>query len=323
MVLGALAVAVVLLFAANVLLGSYPVTVPDVVRIVSGEAIPGASFIVLENKLPRAVVAVLVGAAFGVGGAVFQTMLRNPLASPDIIGISMGASASAVVGIAFFGAGGLVLQGFALAGSVLVALLVAGLAQGGAVAGQRLVLIGIGIAAVLQAVTAWVLTRTDIHVAGEALVWLNGSLNNATWERARVLVTLLLVLLPVTAAVARRLPSLELGDDAAAGLGVHVGRSRRLLLLLGTTLAAAGTAAAGPVAFVAFLSGPIARRLLRGRVSLVSTGLVGATVVLAAELVAGSVLPGTALPVGVVTGLLGGPFLLWLLVTANRVGRGG
>ena len=311
------------LLAATVLLGSYTVTIPDFVRIVSGETIPGASFIVLENKLPRAVLAVLVGAAFGIAGVVFQTMLRNPLASPDIIGVSMGASATAVVGIAFFGAGGLVLQGSALLGSVAVALLIALLAQRGGATGHRLILVGIGIAAVLQAVTSWVLTRTDIHVAADALVWLNGSLGNATWDRIRSLGVLLAVLLPAVAVVARRLPAMELGDDAAAGVGVHVERSRRLLLLLGTALAAAGTAAAGPVAFVAFLSGPIARRLLRGRVSLVAAGLVGAAVMLAAEYVSVNAIPGTALPVGVVTGLLGGPFLLWLLATANRSGRGG
>ena len=322
-VVGALGGAVAALLAATVLLGTYTVTIPDFVRVVSGETIPGASFIVLENKLPRAVLAVLVGAAFGIAGVVFQTMLRNPLASPDIIGVSMGASATAVVGIAFFGAGGLVLQGSALLGSVAVALLIALLAQRGGATGHRLILVGIGIAAVLQAVTSWVLTRTDIHVAADALVWLNGSLGNATWERIRSLGVLLAVLLPAVAVVARRLPVMELGDDAAAGVGVHVEQSRRLLLLLGTALAAAGTAAAGPVAFVAFLSGPIARRLLRGRVSLVAAGLVGAAVVLAAEYVSVNAIPGTALPVGVVTGLLGGPFLLWLLATANRSGRGG
>jgi iron complex transport system permease protein len=322
-VLGGLAVAVAGLFMANVLLGSYTVTLPDFRRILSGETIPGASFIVLENTLPRAVLAVLVGGSFGVAGAVFQTMLRNPLASPDIIGISMGASATAVVGIAFFGASGLVLQGFALAGSIVVALVIALLAQRGGVAGHRLILVGIGIGAVLQAVTSWMLTRTDIHAAAEALVWLNGSLNNATWERIRLLGLLLLLLLPALAMVARRLPAMDLGDDTAAGVGVDVSRSRRALLLIGTALAAAGTAAAGPVAFVAFLSGPIARRLLCGRVSLVASGLVGAGVVLAAEYASVNALPGTALPVGVVTGLLGGPFLLWLLVTANRVGRGG
>jgi iron complex transport system permease protein len=323
MVLGGLAVAVVVLFTGHVLLGTYTVTIPDFVRIVSGETIPGASFIVLENKLPRAVLAVLVGAAFGVAGAVFQTLLRNPLASPDVIGISMGASAAAVVGIAFLGVSGLALQGFSIAGSLLVAAAIALLSRRGDVAGHRLVLVGIGLAAALQAVTSWVLTRTDIHVAAEALVWLNGSLNNATWGRVRTLALLLLVLLPAATVAARRLPALELGEEAAVGLGVHPWRGRLALLLVATTLAAAGTAAAGPVAFVAFLSGPIARRLLRGRVSLPAAALVGAVVVLAAEFAAVNAVPGSALPVGVVTGLLGGPFLLWLLATANRVGRGG
>jgi iron-siderophore transport system permease protein len=322
-VLGGLAAAVAGLAAVNVLLGAYPVTLPDFLHIVSGQTIPGASFIVLENTLPRALLAVLVGLSFGIAGAVFQTMLRNPLASPDVIGISMGASASAVVGIAFFGAGGLVLQGFSLAGSLLVAVGIALLARHGDVAGHRLILVGIGIAAALQAVVSWVLTRTDIRVAAEALVWLSGSLNNATWARVRLLALLLLVLVPAVAAVARRLPAMELGDDTAAGLGVDVTSSRRALLLLGTALAAAGTAAAGPVAFVAFLAGPISRRLLRGRMSLAAPGLVGALVMLAAEYAAVNAVPGTALPVGVVTGLLGGPFLLWLLATANRVGRGG
>ncbi|MDR6862698.1 FecCD family ABC transporter permease [Phycicoccus sp. 3266] len=323
LVLGGLAVAVVGLFTVNVLLGSYTVTIPDFLRIVSGKTIPGASFILLENKLPQAVLAVLVGAAFGVAGAVFQTLLRNPLASPDVIGISMGASAAAVVGIAFFGVGGLALQGFSMVGSLLAALVIVLVSRRGDLAGHRLILVGIGLAAALQALTSWVLTRTDIHVAAEALVWLNGSLNNATWARVRTLGLLLIVLLPVVAVAARRLPVLELGEEAAVGLGVHPWRGRLLLLLAGTALAAAGTAAAGPVAFVAFLSGPIARRLLRGRATLPVAALVGALVVLAAEFTAVNAVPGSALPVGVVTGLLGGPFLLWLLVTAHRVGRGG
>jgi iron complex transport system permease protein len=323
LVAGVLALLVLGLAAANVLLGSYTVTVPDFVRIVSGETIPGASFIVLENTLPKAVLAVLVGAAFGVAGALFQTMLRNPLASPDVIGVSMGASASAVVGMAFAGASGLALQAFSMAGSLLVALTLAVLGRRGDVAGHRLILVGIGLAAALQAVTSWVLTRTDIHIAAEALVWLNGSLNNATWERVRTLALLLGVLIPAAVAAARGLSALELGAEAATGLGAQPERSRWALLLLGTALAAAGTAAAGPVAFVALLSGPIARRVLRGQVSLVSSGLVGAVVVLAAEYTAANAVPGTSLPVGVVTGLVGGPFLLWLLATANRVGRGG
>lgn len=318
----ALAVVALALAGANVLLGSYTVTIPDFLRIVSGETIPGAAFVVMEIKLPRTAVAVLVGAAFGIGGTIFQTVLRNPLASPDVIGVTAGASASAVFGIAVVGASGLVLSAYAVGGALATLAGIVVLAQRSGVAGHRLVLVGIGMAAMLQAVTSYLLTRTDIYVASEALVWLNGSLNAASWPKAWILALTLLALLPLVVAAAARLPVLELGEEAAAGMGVHVGPSRRLLLLLGTALAAAATAAAGPVAFVAFLAGPISRRLTRGT-SLVSAALVGACVVLAAEFISSNLIPGTALPVGVVTGALGGPFLIWLLVSANRVGRGG
>jgi iron complex transport system permease protein len=333
--LAALAGAVVVLFAVNVLLGTYTVTIPDFFRILAGhftgETIPGASFIVMENKLPRAVTGVLIGLAFGISGAVFQTMLRNPLASPDIIGISYGASAAAVTAIVVFGAAGAAVSVSALAGALGVALLIyllAGRSSGRtkSVAGYRLILVGIGFAAVMHALVSFLMTRSDVRTASEALVWLNGSLNSSSWDRAGVLALSLLVLLPLTAALAGNLRGLELGDDAAAGLGVRVEASRLGLMLAGVALAASATAAAGPVAFVAFLAGPIARRLLRGSVSLPAAGLVGAAIVLAADFAAANVAPllwdGTSLPVGVVTGALGAPFLLWLLVTANRTGQG-
>ncbi|MFP5283794.1 MAG: iron chelate uptake ABC transporter family permease subunit, partial [Actinomycetes bacterium] len=167
------------------------------------------------------------------------------------------------------------------------------------------------------------LTRSDIRTAAEALVWLNGSLNSATWERVVWLVVAGVVLLPAAAALSRSLAGLELGEDTAAAVGVPVGRARLALLGIGVALAAIGTAAAGPIAFVAFLSGPIARRLLRGSTSLAVAGLVGGLIVLAAEFVAANLLAEVALPVGVVTGALGAPFLLYLLVAANRGGRGG
>ncbi|MDN5667014.1 MAG: iron chelate uptake ABC transporter family permease subunit, partial [Renibacterium salmoninarum] len=145
LVCGILGLIVFGLFSANVLLGSFTVTVPDFFAMLFGKTIPGASFIVMENKLPRAVLGLLVGGAFGVAGAVFQTLLRNPLASPDIIGISGGASASAVAAIIFFSAGGMTVSVISIVGAVLVALLISGLA--GRDAGGRLILIGIGVAA--------------------------------------------------------------------------------------------------------------------------------------------------------------------------------
>ncbi|WP_246657738.1 FecCD family ABC transporter permease [Arthrobacter yangruifuii] len=323
MVPAVLAGAVLALFAVYVLLGTYSFTIPDFFRILFGEQIPGATYILMESKLPRAVVGTLIGLGFGIAGAVFQTLLRNPLASPDIIGISYGASASAVCAIVLFGAAGTAVSAAALTGALLVALAIYLLSRRGGVAGYRLVLVGIGFAAVLQALVNFLLTRTDIRTASEALVWLNGSLNNSSWDRAAVLAGFLLVLLPAAAVLARTLRGLELGDDAAAGLGIRVERARLGLIVVAVGLAAAATAAAGPVAFIAFLSGPIARRLMHGQASLLAAGLVGSCIVLAADFVGANLVPGVTLPVGVVTGALGAPFLLWLLVTSNRVGQGG
>ncbi|TDT74629.1 iron complex transport system permease protein [Arthrobacter sp. AG258] len=328
-----LASAVVVMFFVSVLLGSYTVTVPDFFTIVAnhltgGPKIPGASFIVMENKLPHAVVGTMIGVAFGLAGALFQTMLRNPLASPDVIGISSGASAAAVVAIVVFGASGATVSGAALAGALAVAVLIHAISSGrnrgpgrGNAAGNRLVLAGVGIAAALQAVVSFLMTRADIRTAADALVWLNGSLNSANWDRAGVLFLALAVLVPAVVFLAGPLRILELGDDAAAGLGLRVAGTRLALVVIAVSLAAVATAAAGPVAFVAFLAGPIARRFT-GKPGLPASALVGALIVLAADYFAANLAPllldGTVLPVGVVTGALGAPFLLWLLVTANR-----
>ncbi|WP_028272382.1 FecCD family ABC transporter permease [Arthrobacter sp. UNC362MFTsu5.1] len=331
-----LAFAVVVLFAVSVLLGSYTVTIPDFVKILlahltGGQKIPGASFIVMENKLPRAVIGTMIGAGFGLAGALFQTMLRNPLASPDVIGISYGASAAAVTAIVVFGASGAVVSGAALAGALGVAALIYAISRGGSLrsgggnrgnaAGSRLILAGVGIAAALHAVVSFLMTRADIRTAADALVWLNGSLNSASWDRAGVLALALLVLIPAAAALSGPLRILELGDDAAAGLGIRVGVTRLAVVVVAVALAAVATAAAGPVAFVAFLAGPIARRFT-AKASLPASAFVGALIVLAADYFAANIAPllldGTVLPVGVVTGALGAPFLLWLLVTSNR-----
>jgi iron complex transport system permease protein len=326
--------ALVVMFAVYVLLGSYTVTIPDFFRILTahltgGEKIPGASFIVMEHKLPRAVVGTLIGVAFGLAGALFQTMLRNPLASPDIIGISYGASAAAVTAIVVFGAGGAAVSWAALGGALGVAAIIYAISSGsrsgggnrGNAAGNRLILAGVGIAAALNAVVNFLMTRADIRTAAEALVWLNGSLNSANWERAGILAASLLILVPAVIALSSPLRILELGDDTAAGLGIKVNAARLGLVLTAVGLAAVATAAAGPVAFVAFLAGPIARRVAR-KASLPASAITGALIVLAADFLAANIAPlvldGTVLPVGVITGALGAPFLLWLLVTANR-----
>lgn len=315
-----LALAVVL---ARVLLGEYTVTITDFVRILRGESIeaaPGASFIVMEAKLPRAVLGALAGAAFGAAGAMFQTTLRNPLASPDIIGISLGASAAAVVVITFYDGQGFVVPLAALAGALAVSLAMYLVARGTSFAGQRMVLMGIGIAALLGSVIQFVMTRTSIQDAQAALVWLTGSLNRASWPLIAVLAVGIALLLPALAANVRRMRVAELGDDLSATLGSPASGAR-LGLLIAVALSAFATAATGPISFVAFLSGPIARRLTGGRTSLWAAALVGAVIVVGSDYLGDYLIPDVNLPVGVVTGALGAPIMLAVVIAAGRRGK--
>ncbi|EON22570.1 ferric enterobactin transport system, permease [Nocardioides sp. CF8] len=317
LVVGGLGAALFVAFAARVLLGDYTVTIPDFFRILTGTDIPGASYIVLESKLPRAVLALLTGVAFGVAGGLFQTTLRNPLASPDIIGVNLGASAVAVVAIALWGWQGLSVSIAAIIGAITVALVVRLVA--GPHGGHRLILVGIGAAAAMQSVIQYVFTRVDEYDAQLVLRWLTGSVNGVAWPTIRLLALVLLVLLPLTWWLGRSLRISELGDDTAAGLGVPGARSE-LLLLLGVVLCAVAVAAAGPIAFVSFLAGPIARALNGGRTTLLGSALAGAVIVVAADYLGSYLIPDTNLPVGVVTGAIGAPFLLWLLAR-GRTGR--
>ncbi len=319
-VVGALAVVALSALLVRTLLGGYTIAFVDFVRILSGESVPGADFIVMEAKLPRAVLGTLAGAAFGVAGAMFQTTLRNPLASPDIVGISMGASAGAVLTITFLDGQGLAVPAAALAGSVLVSLVMYAIGRGTALAGQRMVLVGIGIAALLSSVIQYVMTRSSIHEAQAALVWLTGSLGAASWSTIVLLALGLGALLPLVAVSAGRIRLAELGDDLSTSLGAPASGTR-LGLLVAVALSAFATAATGPIAFVAFLAGPISRRLTQGRPSLWAAGLVGATVVVLSDFAADYLIPDVNLPVGVVTGAVGAPLMLAVIVSANRSGR--
>lgn len=317
LVLSGLCVTFVAVFGARVLLGDYTITIPDFFRIVSGTDIPVASYIVMEVKLPRALLGTLVGVAFGVGGAIFQTTLRNPLASPDIIGVTTGASAAAVFAVVTLDQSDNWVSVAAVAGAIGVAVVVRLVA--GTVLGHRLVLVGIGMAAGLLSVIQYLFTRAKVSDAQLALRWMTGSLNQVDWPTVRFFALCFAVLVPTVLWAARVLRITELGQDAASALGVKPGRID-LLLLLAVVLVALGVAAAGPVAFVSFLAGPISRQLNRGRTTIVGAGLVGAIIVVGADYVADYLLADVNYPVGVVTGALGAPFLLWLLAV-GRAGR--
>jgi iron complex transport system permease protein len=311
------------LFCLSISIGDFRVPLADVVPAIFGAGDPAAQFIVGELRLPRALAAVLVGAAFGLSGALFQTMARNPLASPDFIGITSGASLAAVFGIVVLHASGNTIVVAAFVGALTSAALIYVLAWKRGLSSYRLVLVGIGVAAAVDAGTAYLLTKARIYDVQSAVVWLTGSLNGRTWEDIRPLAFAMVVLVPATLVLAPALRLLMLGDETAAGLGLRVERSRLLLVLLAVTLTALATAAAGPVEFVALLAAPIARRLVGSPLALIPAALVGAVLVLGADVLARQALPQTALPVGVVTGIIGAPYLLWLLARSNRVGSGG
>ncbi|MBN9140010.1 MAG: iron ABC transporter permease [Micrococcales bacterium] len=311
---------VVAVFAASLMIGKTLYGPDEVIRVILGQQVPGASFTVGELRLPRATLGLLAGFAFGLAGVTFQTMLRNPLASPDIIGITWGASAAGVVGIVVLSWSGAGVSLFALAGALATALAIYLLAYRRGFSGARLVLIGIGVAAMLQSVVSWVLSRASDWDMPAAMRWLSGSLNGASWESVAPLAAASLVLLPLMFGLSRDLGALRLGDETAAALGVRVTWARLALILGAVALLAFATAAAGPISFVAFMAGPIAGRLLGpGSSLLLPAGLVGALLVLVADLV-GQFAFDARYPVGVVTGALGAPFLIYLLARTARQG---
>jgi iron complex transport system permease protein len=320
LLVGWLAAGLLCVVTVALMIGNTFYSPAEVLRVILGEQVPGASFTVGELRLPRTALGILAGAAFGIAGLTFQTMLRNPIASPDIIGISTGASAAAVVGIVVLSLDETAVSLLALGAALVTALAIYGLSWRRGFAGARLILIGIGIAAMLHSVVSYVLTRAAAWDIQAAMQWLTGSLNGATWERVAPLAVAAVIVVPLLVWRQRDLDMLRLGDDAAAALGVRL-RSARLLLILGAVvLIAFATAAAGPIAFVAFMAGPIAARLTAsGTPLLLTAGLVGALLVVGGDLV-GQFALGTRYPVGVITGVVGAPFLIYLLVRSNRSG---
>ena len=319
-VTAALAVGVVLVFVASLMIGQTFYGLDEVVRVVLGQTVPGASFTVGELRLPRAVLAILAGFAFGIAGVTFQTMLRNPLASPDIIGITAGASAAAVFGIVILSLSETAVSVLAVVGGLATALAIYLLSNKGGFAGTRLILIGIGVAAMLDAAVTYVLSKAPAYDLQAAMRWLTGSLNGATWSTVLPLAIASVVLVPALLAKGRDLNVLRLGDDAAASLGIRLQGTRVVVIVAAVALLAFATAATGPIAFVAFMAGPITARIVGpGGSLLLPSALVGALLVQLSDLL-GQFAFDSRYPVGVVTGVLGAPFLISLLIRTNRSG---
>ncbi len=297
----------------------FPVSPGAALDVALGHGDPSTTLFLEELRLPRVVAGVLVGLALGVAGALFQSLTRNPLGSPDMIGFTAGSAAGAVGQILLFGGGGTATALAALVGGLLTGIVIYALAVRGGLDGFRLILIGIALSAMLMAVCDYLVARADLDEARGAQVWLTGSLNGREWEQVVPLAIGVLALLPLLALLGRDLRTAELGDDVARGLGVPLTRSRTLALAIGVALTAMATAAAGPVIFVALAAPQIARRLTGATgPGLAAAGLTGAVLLSGSDRIAERALPSGPVPVGVVTGVAGGVFLVWLLAIGRR-----
>ena len=315
--------AVALLLAITAMqLGTLPLSFAEVVSALFGlEADPRHGHVVHSIRLPRVLTAIFCGAALGVSGAVFQSVSRNALGSPDVIGFTTGAATGAIAQIVLFQAPPLQVSLGAVAGGIGTALIVYLLAVKGRVTGgYRLILVGIGVGAVLGAANGLMLVLGDLDNAISANLWLSGSLSARNWGHALPVMVGALLLIPIVALLARRTSLMEMGDDLAQQLGVRVERTRVWMMFLAVLLAGLAVGAAGPIAFVALAAPQLAVRLTRGRgMPVVSAAAMGACLLLAADILSQALPFAATVPIGRMTGIIGGLYLIWLLTRSKQV----
>ncbi|OAS16707.1 FecCD family ABC transporter permease [Paenibacillus oryzisoli] len=308
------------LCCAMLLLGTTFYSVKDVLRVLMGEELQGVSFAINTVRLPRMLAGLFAGFAFGIAGNTFQTMLRNPLANPNVIGITAGSSAAAVFCILILHANSTVVSVASVIAGLATVLIIYLLSRGKIFSIGRLILIGIGIQAMLDSVISYLLLVGAQQDIPAAFRWLTGSLNGVQLYELPPLIITVLIFSPLLVVLGKHLSLLELGEQSATTLGVNTDMTRIALILSAVFLVALATATTGPIAFVAFLSGPIAKRLVGvGFSNVIPAGLVGVCLVLASDLM-GQFAFETRFPVGIITGILGAPYLIFLLFRMNRKG---
>ena len=300
-------------------LGKYHVAPLDVVSVLTGSNTSFDRVVVLEWRLPRMLMALLVGAALGLSGAIFQAITGNPLGSPEIVGVNFGAYTGALAVLATLGSGYYAVAAGALLGGLVTAVVVYALSFHRGVAGYRLIVVGIAVGAVLNSVNQWIVIKLDHHTAVTAAVWQQGTLSGLTWTQVVPMTVCVALLVSALVALGPQLPVLQLGDDAAGALGVRPDRARAAYLVVGVGLVAVACAAAGPITFVALAAPQLARRLTASPgVALLPAAVMGAALLLVSDVIAQQLFSDNELPVGVVTVSLGGCYLIYLLATQAR-----
>ncbi|UGB02713.1 MULTISPECIES: iron-enterobactin ABC transporter permease [Leclercia] len=299
--------------------GAVTLDFAQVFNALTGSAPRNITMVVTEWRLPRVMMALLVGAALGISGAIFQSLMRNPLGSPDVMGFNTGAWSGVLVAMVLFGQHLTAITLAAMAGGILTSLIVWALAWRDGIETFRLIIIGIGMRAMLMAFNTWLLLQASLETSLSAGLWFAGSLNGLTWAKTLPAAPLILLMFVCALLLVKRMRLLEMGDDSACALGVSVERSRLMLMLVAVVLTAAATAIAGPISFIALVAPHIARRLCgTARWGLTQSALCGSLLLLAADLCAQQLFMPYQLPVGVVTVSLGGIYLIVLLVQESR-----
>lgn len=308
-----------LLLTLAVSLGTLSLSPFDVWRAFTGHGEPGVATVVTQWRAPRAIVALLLGAALGVSGAIFQSIIRNPLGSPDIIGFNSGAYTGALLVIILLHGSDYQIASGAMLGGIATAALVYLLAWRGGIVGFRLIIVGIAISAILVAFNTWLIITGALESVMTAALWGTGSLNGMTWTKIRPALFIIPLAIVAALLMGKRLQLLEMGDDSARSLGVNAEASRLWLMLFGISLTAVATATAGPISFIALAAPQIARRMTRASgTPLFSAAMVGAILLLAADITAQNAFADIQLPVGAVTVSIGGIYLIWLLIREAR-----
>ncbi|WP_407272154.1 FecCD family ABC transporter permease [Radiobacillus sp. PE A8.2] len=303
------------------ILGNTIYPIGQVLRTLLGEEIKGVDFAVNNIRLPRMLAGLFAGFAFGIGGNTFQTMLRNPLANPNVIGITTGSSAAAVFCIVILHTSDTIVSIASVVAGLATVLFIYLFSRGKTFSIGRIILVGIGIQAMLNALISYILLVGKQQDIPAALRWLTGSLNGSQMDELPSLVIAVLVFAPIIIMLGKHLSILELGEQSAISLGVNTDKTRIALILSAVFIIALATAVTGPIAFVAFLSGPIAKRLVGvGFSNAIPAGLVGANLVLASDLI-GQFAFDVRYPVGIITGIIGAPYLIYLLIRMNRKGE--
>ncbi|MEC1261660.1 iron ABC transporter permease [Bacillus swezeyi] len=312
-----------LLVLVNLAIGDEKIPLLDVIKSLTGQGDPGVRFMVMEFRMPRIILAVLAGAALAIAGVIAQSLMRNPLAAPDTLGITGGAGLGAViVTVLFSQQSPLLLTGAAFSGSILAAVLVYSLAYRNGISAVRLALVGIAVNAFCHSGIQLLISRASPNV-NSALIWLNGSLWGRSWDDVLSLFIWCCLLIPPVWLAAKSLDIIKSGDSIAVSLGISLEKTRFLLLAAAVTLTAAAVTAVGTIGFIGLMAPHIARKLagFDSRLLIPVSGLIGGIILLLADAIGRGLMPPLEIPAGLIAAVIGGPYFIYLLRREAKQGR--